>query len=360
MPYGNTNLLFQTKSRVNRFAPTPSSKPAPQRASKDEPRLLACIDDFDGVHSLAPHALAVACSLGLKVTFARVIELRHHFSSPADPITWHARQCAERENLRQLVSGQTQEPEEGGALAASQPDTGQTIDSVLLAGNAGEELADWSKTHETSVIAMHRRDSHSGPGLGATAQALMNDGMTSLLLMPPKSLGDATYRRILVPIDGSARAESVMPLARRIARTHHATLILVHVVSEAEDGLQTDEPMLPCLGSELEASCEPGARANLETLRCRSVEDGVPVSIMTVGPADARTELCRIIREQRADMVVMSSHGCTGLEDVPCGSVTDYVAGHSDVPVLIVRPNIECRFGPEPATCAVPSAFRFA
>ncbi|KLI62916.1 universal stress protein [Aurantiacibacter marinus] len=359
MVFGNARVFSEAKSEQSRFTLSASDENYRRGQSTNEPRLLACIDDLDGVHSLAPHALAVACSLGLKVTFARVIELRRHFSSPADPITWHSRQCAERENLRKLVSGQSREPAEGGALPAPRSGTDQAIDSVLLAGNPGEELADWAKAHDTSVIAMHRRDSHNGPGLGATAQALMNDGNSSLLLVPPKSLGDARYRRILVPIDGSARAESIMPLARRIARTHRATLILVHVVPKVQEILQPRRSSHPGLVAEFEASCEEGARAKMETLRRRSVEDGVPVRVMTVGPADARTELCRIIRDQRADMVVMSSHGCTGLEDIPCGSVTDYVAGHSDIPVLIVRPNIECRFGPEPVSCVAPSAFRF-
>lgn len=359
MNNGST-IFFQARNSTSRFAPDPSVRRSSRTLSKDGPRLLACIDDFGGINSLGPHALAVACSLGLNVTFARVIEMRQHFASPADPIAWHARHASERETLRRLVSGQKSVASDEETLAdqAAQGER-EPIDSVLLAGDPGEELVDWARAHDTSVIALHRRDSGTGPGLGSTAQALMEDGFSSLLLVPPKSLGDATYRRVLVPIDGSARAESVMPLARRIARTHGATLILAHVVPQADLALEANRSATRHLRSELDTCSEQNARANLETLRRRSVEDDVPVQVMTLGPADPRTELCGLLREQRIDLVVMSSHGCTGMDDVPCGSVTQYLAGHSDVPVLVVRPNIECRFGPEPESCRAQSAFRF-
>lgn len=331
--------------------------------------MLVCIDDSETIRSLGPHALAVACSLGLDVTFARVIEMRRHLASPTDPIAWHVQQADEREKLRRLVAGQ-QAPDPGAprlfeGIGARERDS---IDSVLLAGDPGEELTDWAQANDTTVIALHRRDNGTDPGLGCTAQALMEDSAKSLLLVPPGSRGDAIYRRVLVPIDGSARAESVMPLARRIARTHGATLVLAHVVPPREERLENDlspiwrpHPQTPQTSQtpQTEACAEEAARANLEALRRRSVEDGVPVQVMTLGPADARTELCRVLRDEDIDLVVMSSHGCTGLEAVPCGSVTGYVAGHGEVPVLVVRPDIECRFGPEPESCAAPSALRF-
>lgn len=354
------SLFFQPRNSENHFASAPAIRRRARRVSKSVPGLLACIDDTAGIRSLGPHALAVACSLGLKVTFAKVIEMRRHFSTPTDPIAWHVRQARERENLRRLVSGEKPAGEaDRSPFATSGLEERDQIDSVLLAGDPGEELADWAQVHDTTVIALHRRDSGTSPGLGSTAQQLMDEGLNSLLLVPADSSGDATYRRVLVPIDGSARAESVMPLARRIARTHGAKLILAHVVPQVGLGQEDDSSSVRQLRSKLEACDEDSARANLETLRRRSVEDGVPVQVVILGSGDAKTELCRLLRDQMIDLVVMSSHGCTGLEDVPCGSVTGYVAGHSDVPVLVVRPNIECRFGPEPTSCAAPSAFRF-
>ena len=359
MNHGST-IFFQARKSSSRFAPAPADRKSSRPVAKDGPRLLACIDDYGGISSLGPHALAVACSLGLKVTFARVIEMRQHFSSPADPIAWHVRHANERETLQRLVSGQDIVVTGRELLAGdAAEDGGDPVDTVLLAGDPGEELSDWARDHDTTVVAVHRRDSGTGPGLGSTVQALMEDSFSSLLLVPPKSLGDASYRRVLVPIDGSARAESVMPLARRIARTHGATLILAHILPQADPALEGRHERARRLRSDVGASDEESARANLETLRRRSVEDGVPVSTMILGPADPKSELCRLLRDQRIDLVVMSSHGCTGLDDVPCGSVTNHVATHSDVPVLVVRPNIECRFGPEPKSCIVPSAFRF-
>ena len=63
--------------------------------------------------------------------------------------------------------------------------------------------------------------------------------------------------------------------------------------------------------------------------------------------------------EKEIDLIVMASHGNTGMEDVPCGSVAEYLAGHSPVPLLIVRPNLRCSFGREPIERRKASAFRF-
>lgn len=206
----------------SRSRPVPQYTDMPFRAVRSEnkvPRLVACVDDGEQANAISEHALAIACSLGLEVTFARVIEAPGHFSSPADPIEWQLRRRAQHENLSKF---------------ADQDEVEVRANSVLLAGAPAEEISDWAQGHGATLLAIGRRRSDTTRGLGSTAQALLDRADHSLLLVPPGPPRKGGYRRIMVPIDGSTRADSVLPIARRIARTHAADLMLVHIVPRLE------------------------------------------------------------------------------------------------------------------------------
>ena len=341
-------------SQVRNFVDSaPPARPAPQqfgspasavRREVAAPRLVACVDAGDQAEAVSVQALAVACSLGLEVTFARVIEAPEHFASPADPIEWQLRRRSQQEKLKRL---------------ANQDQVEVLANSVLLAGAPADELSDWAQEHGATLLALGQRRSGNGKGLGSTAQALLERGEHSLLLVPPSPARRSGYRKIMVPIDGSVRADSVLPIALRIARTHAAELVLVHIVPRLEVVASPHIPEVDKLRAKIDRHNEQSGSSHLEELRRRSVGDGVTVSTITRGPGDPRSLLHDIAIEENADLIVMASHGNTALEDVACGSVAEYLAGHAPAPLLIVRPNLRCSFGPEPASCRDVSAFRF-
>lgn len=330
-----------------RSPPVPQYMDPPRMAVRSEnkvPRLVACVDDGEQANAISDHALAIACSLGLEVTFARVIEAPGHFASPADPIEWQLRRRVQNEDLSKF---------------ANQDEVEVRANSVLLAGNPAEEITDWAQGHGATMLAIGRRRSDKARGLGSTAQALLDRADHSLLLVPPGPPREGGYRRIMVPIDGSTRADSVLPIARRIARTHAADLILVHIVPRLEVVGASRVPQLEQLRSQIDVHNKRNAVQHLDKLRRRSIEDGLDVKTITRGPGDPRSMLRELAIEQKADLIVMASHGNTGLDDVPCGSVAEYLAGHAPVPLLIVRPNIKCSFGHEASNCRNASVFRF-
>ena len=343
--FGNSAETAPSSGAAPRYADT-SFRSA--RRANAAPRLVACIDDSDQAQGVSAQALAIACSLGLEVTFARVIEAQGHFASPADPIEWQLRLRTQSEILRQFT-----DQEEVEVLA----------NSVLLAGAPAEELSDWAQDHGATMLAVGRGRSDQsqgkGVGLGSTAQGLLERAEHSLLLVPPGPPQTGGYRRIMVPIDGSARADSVLPIARRIARTHAADLLLVHIVPRLELVGAASAPHLEQLRAQIDEHNQRSGSQHLEVLRQRSVEEGVKVTAITRGPDDPRSLLRTIAIEEQVDLIVMASHGNTGLEDVACGSVAEYLASHASVPLLIVRPNIKLSFGPEPVSCRDTSVFRF-
>jgi nucleotide-binding universal stress UspA family protein len=161
---------------------------------------------------------------------------------------------------------------------------------------------------------------------------------------------EVRYQRILVPLDGSPRAESVVPIAARIAASQKAELLFVHVVPVPEI---TRTGPLDAEGAELERRVveynHRVASAYLDRVRACASQAGSRVRALVLGDGSVRTRLERLIREERMDLVVMSAHGSTCRTDCPSGSLTEYALTHATTPLLVVRDRAlrrEGRVGP--------------
>lgn len=308
------------------------------------PRMLACVDNTPIAHLVAAHAVSIARSLGLELTLARVLREGGRSVRPVDPIEWQLQRQENRSQLRDLT--------------AEFVDTRRPCEA-LLSGDPGEELIDWCDANGATMLALGTRNRTGHRAMGSTMLRLLEHGSMSLLLVPQQARKTSKYRRILVPIDGSSRAESVIPVARIIARAHGAELLLMHVVPPVHSPSGTQTAQATNLHSEIERQNARGARDHLEQLRLRAQDGGIAVRSEVRGPADPRHAICQFVEERDIDLVVMSSHGATALNDVPCGSVAEYLATHSTVPVVMVRPNLVTGFGGDAIESNGQSVFRF-
>ena len=301
-----------------------------ERALAPHSQVLACLDDDRSCDLVARHALNIAASLGLPVTFAHVMEIGRGSGLPADPVEWHLRLRRCREQLERLIEEQL----------APMP-----VGRLLLTGSSGKELNGWAHDHAGAllVLAAHSRDSEQITGLGGTAQAVLNSGLASVLLVPPATGGasDVGYRRLLVALDGSRRAESILPVAARVARTSGAELTLVHVIANV-DTIEAFQEGADELRGRLRDQNEALAMRYLNGLRIQLGRQGIGARILVESDGDPRRRLRRIAMD-RTDLILTTSHGYTGLSDVACGNVTAYLADHAPCPLLIIRP--EFRLG---------------
>jgi nucleotide-binding universal stress UspA family protein len=304
------------------IAPSPTT-PTPRA----DGRLLACLDDGPESDVILDQALAVAKGFDLSVSAARVLETTRQGRAPADPLEWQARR---REGLNHL-----------DRLVAAPNRRGSKIERVLLAGPAAGELTGWAIDQGVTLMVLGTRDRRGDrSGLGATAQEVMETGAASLLLIPPGRAAMPPCRRILVPLDGSQRAESVLPLVARLARAHGAELVLAHVVPRIQTlGNQRLEVPTHTLYLRLAEQNERAARDYLSGLEARLRKEGLPVRAIVVPEGDPRRELLRLASDQRADLIIVTSHGSSGITDDPYGSVTQHLATHAPAPLLIVRPD---------------------
>jgi nucleotide-binding universal stress UspA family protein len=138
------------------------------------------------------------------------------------------------------------------------------------------------------------------------------------------------FQHILIPLDGSRLAESVLPPARVLARQLGSTITLLHVVER--------RPPADVHGDRhLEST--PDAEAYLADVARRALTDLV-VTAHVHGPddGDVATLIARHTEEFPVDLIAMSTHGSGGARDLIYGSVAEQVLSRGQIPVLLVRP----------------------
>ena len=146
------------------------------------------------------------------------------------------------------------------------------------------------------------------------------------------------FKRILVPLDGGTLAERALPVAARIARASGGSIILLRVVSlPVEYGYWNYS--LPTGTMNLGGLADvdiANATDYLKGIASSSDLAGVNTSI-EVHSGPAAMVIFNATQSQHIDLIVMSSHGDTGLKRWVLGSVSQKVARHSSVPVLVLR-----------------------
>lgn len=141
------------------------------------------------------------------------------------------------------------------------------------------------------------------------------------------------FQKIVVPLDGSKQAESALKPAAFIARAFQAAIKLV-MVEEMPPHLSKDEWELT-----QDEVLDRNRHESEEYLRglCHEMRsDGCNVSfaVLSLGPAAQR--ILEDVEAERPDLIVLSSHGRTGLPRVVLGSVAESLARQSPCPVMVV------------------------
>jgi nucleotide-binding universal stress UspA family protein len=149
---------------------------------------------------------------------------------------------------------------------------------------------------------------------------------------------DLSYQRILVPIDFSDHSKTTISYARRIALRDDATVYVLHVF-QAPDYVVTPYTRRAQNSAEMRAqvsAAEQDARENLEILRQELLGGGVKTEmILRIGyPFE---EIVLVANHFNVDLIVIGSHGRSGITRLLLGSTTERVVEHADCPVLVVK-----------------------
>ena len=146
------------------------------------------------------------------------------------------------------------------------------------------------------------------------------------------------WKTILVPHDFSGCANHAAARARDVAKLHGAKLVLLHV-AELPAMMGPTTAVVPDEGGapiSVRDYALRSSNAHLEDLANRLRVDGVEVSYLSK-LGNVSSEIEDAVEREKIDLIVMGTHGRSGLAHIVLGSITEKVVRYSKVPVLTVR-----------------------
>jgi nucleotide-binding universal stress UspA family protein len=311
-------------------------------------RVLIGLDGSRRAELALPHAVALSEAYDAELLLLRVLEDAPAGGTPVDPVHWRLRHAEAESYL--------------GRVAAPIVERGLRVEWMVAEGNAAEEIVNLTRRRDVDVVVVgtHGETGAASQGLCSTAhKVLARVGRSVLLVRCEDSQVAAdqpalSYRRLLVPVDGSRRAEWAMCQATHLARRDAAEMILACVVPVPET------PMRPPLSPEdselVERLVQRGRRwaeGYLDDLRHRLEARDLQVrTVVLVSPRVYET-LCELPSSYDADLVVVSAHGASGEARWPYGSVASRLLTHGCVPVLVFQDQAIPREEPALAESAV-------
>jgi nucleotide-binding universal stress UspA family protein len=295
--------------------------------------ILVPLDESLAAESVLPHVTAIAELSGARVTLVRVLEIPTTAGhvQPTDPVEWQLHHDAAGSYLAGAAK----------RLAAR----GVSVGTRILEGNPATCII--THAHEEGVdlvaLASHGRTGVTGFELGAVAHKAILGVHVPLLLIrsftdAPHGADDVRYRRLLVPLDGSRRAECALPIVHRIADKHGASLLLSHAVRRPEVPhrlplSEEEQRIVDGLG----ALARRHVAAYLDGLGRDLANAGRQVSVHVLDGDDPAASLEELATREDVDLIVMSAHGATGSTRRPFGAITEKFLLYGSRPLLVVQ-----------------------
>jgi nucleotide-binding universal stress UspA family protein len=292
--------------------------------------ILVPTDGSDGAVAGARRGIDLAVTLGASLHVLSVVDT----DEAGPPLgLLDADERAEQERLLEAEATGAVEAVAGMARDRLPGD----VTTAVERGAPATAVADYARRHGIDLIAMGTRG-RSGLEralLGSVAEKTIRTASIPVFAVP-RAAGDAArpdeheheYDDVLLPTDGSEGAVAAIDLGVALADAYDAT---VHTVYSVETGrLPATEGVEP-----LHDALEATGREALSTVRERARAAGVGVSAH-LGRGPAARVILSYVEDHGVDLVVMGTHGRSGVERYLVGSVTETVVRHAAVPVCCV------------------------
>ena len=217
---------------------------------------------------------------------------------------------------------------------------GLRTSAIVLEGPVADSITEFARNQGMQLIIL---SSHGSSGLRKCGISRVTDTITlsaptSILIVRAQQTKEQPYERILVPLDGSWRAEYVLPMVTLLARFHKSQVQIVHVVKTPEMARH-----LPPAQEDIDLSDRVVARNREEALRYLvQVQKGSPLAAIDVKTHliisdNAPLAIHQIVDQEKIDMVALNAHGYSGNAQWPYGSMVTNFILYGKVPLLIVQ-----------------------
>ncbi len=298
--------------------------------------ILVPLDGSELAECVLPHISAIARSFNAEITLLRMLEKNQTNGSPQlfDLLNWQISKTKATVYLEK-IKGRIQE-------------SGLRVRVVVLEGLIAQGITDYAQNQgiKLVVLSSHGRSGLTNWGISSITQKIILSAPTSVLIVRANQNNNQTdgltsiqlYKRILVPLDGSQRAENVLPIITQLAHFHNSQLLIVQVVQTPEMARQmppTPED-IDLAKRVVERNLEEAGHY-LEKMKTHSYLKDISIQTRLISGENTAAELHRLTEQENIDMVALSAHGYSGNQQWPYGDLVNNFIMYGKTSLLIVQ-----------------------
>jgi nucleotide-binding universal stress UspA family protein len=293
--------------------------------------ILVPLDGSQLADCVLPHVVAIARPFDAAITLLRMLEKNHAGTSAQlfDLLNWQINKTRSALYLDKIQ--------------ARLESSNIRVQTEVREGLIAEGITEYAQNQGMKLIILssHGRHGLTQWGISSVTQKTILSAQTSLLIVRAHAgeLAEApVYRNILVPLDGSQRAENVLPIITQLASFHKSHIHLVQVIQTPEMARQ-----MPPAREDIELSNRivernrEEAERYLEQLKLRSYLEGITVQTHLIASDNAAAALHQLAEQENIDLVALSAHGYSGNHQWPYGSMVNNFIMYGKVSLLIVQ-----------------------
>ncbi|MSP38174.1 MAG: universal stress protein [Deltaproteobacteria bacterium] len=294
-------------------------------------KILIPLDGSKTAEKVLPLARSLAATLKLPVELLAVVDIT--------AATAHIAADKARYLDRIITEGENASREHLAEVAATFP--GLAVSCRVERGRPADVIIERAEAKKGTLIAMatHGRSGINRWMMGSVAEKVLRGTSAPLFLVragESESACAPAIKTIVVPLDGSELAETVLPMVCEVAKTLDLDVVLCRAYELAATAYYGSEDYLPNYGEMLR-----DLKANLEDYLIKTA-DGLKATGLTrvnwvaLEGAGAE-EIVRYANKRPDALVAMCTHGRSGLSRWALGSVTEKVVRHAEEPVLVLH-----------------------
>ena len=285
--------------------------------------ILVPTDGSEGAETGVRHGIGLAADVGADL----------HVLSAVDALEINPSLAGvdEEDPKSQFEATATRAVEEIVELA--QPHLDGEIATTVQWGRPFRLITEYAANNDIDLIVMgtHGRSGLTRLVLGSVAEKVLRTTTVPVVMVPPGATTDGVdvdYSEILLPTDGSTGAEAAVDWGLTLADSYDGS---VHTVYAVDTARFAGEGEMMGVYDALEQTGE----AALDAVRQQAHEVGVDVTA-TLGTGSAARVIRSYSEDHDVDLIVMGTHGRSGVERYLIGSVTESVVRHTEVPVCCI------------------------
>jgi nucleotide-binding universal stress UspA family protein len=338
-------------------------------------RILVPLDGSPLAEGAIPHAVLFARIFGSSIIFLQVLDPTSYHENPkaVDPLSWQIRK-AEADMYMQGIALRVRE-NLGERLLNGEEGKKSRVDYSIREGKAAENIIDFAHTENIDLLVI---STHGSGGLSRWNISSVTQKVINLIYLPVlivraydrsnTEVSIKRYRRILVPIDSSRRAECSLSAGIELARGEMATgkipdnagdksaLFLAAVIRPPELPIPEPFPVeISQLSTQLLQVSHQAVDAYLNEMKER-----LPVECDTcvVDNASVASAIQELADQEDIDIVILCAHGYSGHVNWPYGTVTRNYIEHGTKPLLVIQDVARSQVRPTAAEVAAEKSGR--